>query len=182
MTESTAPNAIHVGPVTPELAWSDALSLAMPVMDETHEEFVELLAEVQSADDASLQAKWQALIDHTVDHFGNEDKWMLATGFAPESCHITQHDVVLKVMREGIKLAEKGQLAPIRQMAHELTIWFPHHAQTMDAALALHLKSVGYDPSTGITLDPAAIPAAGVSGCGGACSTTQAANETVDCA
>ena len=26
------------------LVWSDALSLAMPVMDTTHEEFVELLA------------------------------------------------------------------------------------------------------------------------------------------
>ena len=66
-------------------------------------------------------------------------------------------------------LGQAGQLAPIRQMAHELTIWFPHHAATMDAGLALHLKSVGYDPLTGAVSQPEALPSAPLSGCGGAC-------------
>ena len=151
------------------LVWSDALSLAMPVMDDTHREFVDLLAEVQAADDAALLARWQTLIDHTIDHFGQEDRWMEATGFAPGSCHMTQHAVVLKVLKEGAELGAQGNLAPIRQMAHELTIWFPHHAQTMDSGLALHLKSVGHDPLTGEVTQPDALPSQAIKGCGGLC-------------
>lgn len=159
-------------PVAPGLVWSDALSLSMPVMDQTHVEFVDLLAEVQAAPDGRLVSTWQALIDHTDTHFAQEDRWMLATGFAPGSCHMTQHSVVLKVLREGLQAGMQGQLALIRQMAHELTLWFPHHAQTMDAGLALHLKSVGHDPFTGELSHPDALPAQAINGCGGACGDT----------
>lgn len=170
-TESTtAAPAPHTTPVAPELAWSDALSLSMPVMDQTHVEFVDLLAVVQQAEDADLVMHWQALVEHTEAHFAQEDRWMLATGFAPGSCHLTQHAVVLKVLKEGLDLGRQGQLQPIRQMAHELTIWFPHHAQTMDSGLSLHLKSVGYDPVTGEVAQPEALPAEAISGCGGSCS------------
>lgn len=150
-TPRTTPDTstpLHTRPVTPGLVWSEALSLSMPAMDQTHLEFVDLLAAVQQANDDTLVAHWRALITHTEAHFGQEDCWMLATGFAPGSCHMTQHAVVLKVLKEGLALGEQGQWQPIRQMAHELTLWFPHHAQTMDAGLALHLKSVGYDPLT----------------------------------
>ena len=166
-TAAEAP--VWQGPCAPQLAWTEALNLAMPVMDETHEEFVELLASVQAAQDAQLVERFRALVDHTHDHFAREDAWMAATGFAPGSCHMTQHKVVLDVLREGLKAGEAGQLAPIRQMAYELTIWFPHHAATMDAGLALHLKSVGYDPVTGGIAQPEALPQEAISGCGGSC-------------
>jgi len=151
------------------LEWSQALSVSMPVMDQTHVEFVELLSQVQEAQDTELLTRWQALVEHTEAHFGQEDRWMLATGFAPGSCHLTQHAVVLKVLKEGLEAGRQGQLEPIRQMAHELTIWFPHHAQTMDSGLALHLKSVGYDPITGEVAQPEALPAQTINGCGGSC-------------
>ena len=169
-TTSASPVALpHTTPVAPELIWSDALSLSMPVMDQTHVEFVDLLAVVQQAEDTELVARWQALVEHTEEHFAQEDRWMLATGFAPGSCHLTQHAVVLKVLKEGLDLGRQGQLQPIRQMAHELTIWFPHHAQTMDSGLSLHLKSVGYDPVTGLVAQPEALPEQAISGCGGSC-------------
>lgn len=155
----------------PTLVWSEALSLAMPVMDTTHQEFVDLLAAVEASDDAQLLTHWQALIDHTQDHFDREDQWMRDTGFAPANCHSSQHAVVLKVLREGLEMGQKGDLAPIRQMAHELTIWFPHHAQNMDFGLALHLKTMGYDPETGQISNPDKLPQEAISGCGGACST-----------
>lgn len=151
------------------LEWSQALSVSLPAMDQTHVEFVDLLALVQDAEDADLVTRWQALIEHTEEHFGQEDRWMLATGFAPGSCHLTQHAVVLKVLKEGLEAGRQGQLQPIRQMAHELTLWFPHHAQTMDSGLALHLKSVGYDPLTGTVSQPEALPALAIQGCGGSC-------------
>lgn len=169
-TTSASPVALpHTTPVAPELIWSDALSLSMPVMDQTHVEFVDLLAVVQQAEDTELVARWQALVEHTEEHFAQEDRWMLATGFAPGSCHLTQHAVVLKVLKEGLDLGRQGQLQPIRQMAHELTIWFPHHAQTMDSGLSLHLKSVGYDPVTGLVAQPEALPEQAISGCGSSC-------------
>ncbi len=151
------------------LEWSEALSVSMPVMDQTHVEFVDLLSQVQEAQDTELLASWQALVEHTDAHFAQEDRWMLATGFAPGSCHLTQHAVVLKVLEEGLEAGRQGQLEPIRQMAHELTIWFPHHAQTMDSGLALHLKSVGYDPLTGEVTQPDALPSQAINGCGGSC-------------
>jgi hemerythrin-like metal-binding protein len=155
------------------LQWSDALSLEMPLMDTTHREFVDLLANVVNAPDGTLLSAWATLIDHTDDHFGREDQWMLDTGFAAGNCHSTQHSIILQVMREGGKAGLSGDLGVVRQMAHELGLWFPQHAQAMDASLALHLRSAGYDPITGEISQPQAIPAEQIHGCGGStCSDT----------
>ncbi len=153
------------------LQWSDALLLDLPLMDDTHREFVELLARVEAAPDAGLLDAWQALIEHTDDHFGREDAWMKHTRFASANCHSMQHEVVLKVMREGLAQGRAGDLAAVREMASELGLWFPQHAQSMDAALALHLRRVGYDPATGIVSAPQALPAQEIHGCGDSCST-----------
>lgn len=151
----------------PALEWSDALSLDLPLMDDTHQEFVVLLAAVRTAPDADLLAHWSALIDHTDDHFGREDAWMAQTRFASSNCHSVQHKVILQVMREGLAAGQTGELGVVRQMANELAIWFPQHAQTMDAALALHLRRTGFDPETGIVHAPDALPEGFVHGCGG---------------
>lgn len=152
----------------PNLEWSDALALDLPVMDDTHREFVVLLAQVETAADDALLAHWRALVAHTDDHFGREDQWMQSTRFSSSNCHSVQHKVVLQVMREGIASGEAGELGVVRQMARELAIWFPQHAQSMDAALALHLRRIGYDPVTGTVAMPEALPAEVIHGCGGA--------------
>ena len=41
------------------LEWSDALALDLPAMDDTHQEFVELLAKVENAPDAKLLEQGQ---------------------------------------------------------------------------------------------------------------------------
>lgn len=151
----------------PRLAWSDGLVLGLAAMDHTHQEFVDLLAQVAIADDEAVLAVWDALVEHTQAHFDQEDRWMRDTGFASGNCHATQHRVVLSVMREG---TASGQVAMIRQMADELAAWFPTHAQTMDAALALHLRGVGYDAASGEVRLLRALPVAGITGCGsGSC-------------
>jgi hypothetical protein len=66
-------------------------------------------------------------------------------------------------------MGARGELAPIRQMARELAVWFPQHAQAMDAALALHLRRAGFDPVTGQVHAPEALPTELIHGCGGAC-------------
>lgn len=165
MTDTLAPTR------EASLAWSDALVLELDFMDDTHREFVDLLATVETSDDTELLAHFEALIDHTDDHFGREDRWMRETQFSSSNCHTLQHTVVLQVMREGLKRGqEQNDLALVRQMAKELGIWFPQHAQSMDAALALHLRRVGYDEKTGTVHAPDALPHEEIHGCGGSCS------------
>jgi hypothetical protein len=57
----------------------------------------------------------------------------------------------------------------IRQLARDLAAWVPQHAQTMDAALALHLRNVGFDPLTGQVAHQERLPAQAITGCGGHC-------------
>jgi hemerythrin-like metal-binding protein len=155
----------------PTLQWSEALTMDLPFMDKTHHEFVDLLAAVEGAEDLQLLNHWRALVAHTQEHFDAEDRWMRDTHFAASNCHTVQHRVVLQVLREGVNLGESGDLKPIRQMAQELAAWFPQHAQSMDAALALHLRRVAYDTATGIVHAPQALPTEMIHGCAGsACS------------
>lgn len=167
MTETTLVDALQ---------WSEDYVLNNPVMDETHQEFVQLLNGVLQAPEAAVLQQWEALVDHTQEHFDREDRWMLATGFTRDNCHASQHAVILKIMREGTQRGRQGDLHVPRQMARELTVWFPQHAQAMDASLAIHLESVGYDMNTGEITRPQALPVASIEGCGGtSCSDSSAA-------
>lgn len=149
------------------MAWSDALSLNLPMMDDVHHEFIDLLAVVAQAPDTEVVSAWSTLIDHTDAHFAGEDQWMVQTGFSSSNCHSAQHKVILQIMREGLQRGSQGELDVVRQMAYELGMWFAHHAQSMDAALALHLRNVGFDPATGSVTKPQALPVQTIHGCGG---------------
>jgi len=120
--------------------WSDALLLDFEPMDAVHREFVDLLALAQNASDAVLPKAWAAVVEHTVGHFGHEDEWMRKTHFSSAENHIIQHRVVLNVLREGLAMAQAGQMEPVREMAGELAVWFAKHTQSLDAALALHMR------------------------------------------
>jgi hemerythrin-like metal-binding protein len=147
--------------------WSPTLGLEMPVMDDTHEACIALLAEVVQAPDDTLLSRWALLIDHTQEHFDREDQWMLETGFAPDNCHTSQHSIILQVMREGGKRGLLGELDLVRHMAYELGLWLANHIQSMDAALALHLRSAGFDPVSGTVSNPQAFASEEIQGCGG---------------
>ena len=149
------------------LQWSEDFALGVGAMDQTHIEFVDLLAEVQQAPDDTLLAKWEVLIDHTQVHFDNENRWMQETRFAAGNCHTTHHKAVLDVMRDGLRYGQQGHRNIVRQMAAELTTWFPQHADSMDAALAMHLQRVGYNPETGSIAHPEMLPGELIHGCGG---------------
>ena len=161
------------------LNWSEELELGVAAMDAVHQEFVALLAEVEAASDAQVLPLWRRLVDHTAAHFGAEDRYMRETRFFASNCHTTHHHMVLEVMREGLAMGERGELAPIRQMTRELATWFAQHAETMDTALATHLSRVGYDPATGTIARPELLPAEPIHGCGGSeCSPAETATET----
>lgn len=127
----------------------DSLSLDLPFMDEAHEQLVRLLTIVDEADDAHLPAAWRDLVECTAQGFASEDRWMNDTCYATRKDHQIQHRVVLEVMRDGVTQAEEGRLLHVRQMAWQLRDWYHKHVQTMDAALALHLRGKRFDPANG---------------------------------
>lgn len=151
----------------PALPWSDALEVGLAIMDDAHREFVALLAQARASDDEALAEAWQDLIDHTEAHFADEDGWMRATRYAFANSHSMQHRMILQVMRNGASRAVAGDITPIRLMTRELTMWFPQHAQTMDTALAAHLKRVRFDTVTGKIGAPGEPPPEEIKCCGG---------------
>ncbi len=151
------------------LTWNESLALNNAQMDRTHEEFVGLLAAAAAAlagPEVDLLQAFDLLTLHTVEHFAQEDRWMAATGFAADNCHAYQHQAVLAVMQECVNRAREGaDFEPLRLAVDELAIWFPQHAQSMDAALAQHLQGVGFDPMSGQCSQ--ALEADAMTGCGG---------------
>lgn len=124
----------------PTLNWSDTLMLDFAPMDDMHREFVALLAEVETCPDTELARRWADLVQRTQSLFGREDDWIKSTHFLSGANHVLQHRVVLNVMREGLGLARNGDHTQVRDMAAELAHWFAKHIQSLDAALALHLR------------------------------------------
>lgn len=128
---------------------SGPLGLDLPFMDDAHAAFTARLAAADQADDAQLPAAWRELVACTTENFAREDLWMRSTGFSSRKHHMLQHRVVLEVMREGIVQADEGRLLQVRQMLWQLRDWYGKHVQSADAALALHLRGVRFDPANG---------------------------------
>ena len=119
------------------MQWSDHFVLGYPAMDRTHQEFVDCVAALQRADDAGLAACLQAFADHAVAHFRQEEQWMFETDFPASQCHADEHAAVLKSVREvQALLAERGDVAVVRELVKALVDWFPGHADYLDAALS----------------------------------------------
>ena len=143
----------------PTLTWSDDLVMNMDKMDQTHREFVDLLAATELAPEDKLIASFIELIAHTDEHFTGENQWMQDVSFGPGGCHTDEHDMILKVMREALRRGqEDGNLQMVRQLTGELAVWFDGHAKSMDAVLAMFLKEVAYDPVTRIVHKPQVLP------------------------
>ena len=148
------------------LDWTAALSMGVARMDDTHEEFVSMLNQLLAAPPNEQLLLYRSFIEHTVAHFAQEERWMLATGFAADNCHAGQHATILETMNAVLEHSEKGDADIINRMALALAEWFPQHTASMDAGLAQHLKNVGFDSRTETLADPSAVRPATMSGCG----------------
>lgn len=166
MSEATTATPPQEYPPVPELHWSDELQTGDARMDDTHTEFVTLLAELRALPQSEQLEPYRALVRHTEEHFGQEDRWMLATGFTADNCHAGQHASILETMRAVEEHYLKGDQEIITRLAEALAEWFPQHAASMDAGLAMHLRNVQFDSRTETLADPSAIRPATMSGCG----------------
>ena len=142
------------------LNWTDALALQQPLMDDTHREFVDLLAAVEAAVQRAepapaVSASLARFVAHTEAHFAQEDAWMATIGFAPTNCHATQHAQVLQLLREvQRRVQDDGNPALVAQLVPALAEWFVPHAKNMDGGLAQVMEATGFDPATGTMTHP----------------------------
>jgi hemerythrin-like metal-binding protein len=154
------------------ITWNETLALQQPRMDQTHREFVDLLVQLEhrlEAPPVEVLSCYDEFLAHTEQHFAHEERWMAAIGFAPENCHAANHANVLNVLREvRRRLADDADVATVRLLVPELAQWFPAHARSMDAALALTMAELGFDPETCTLKRPLAAGAAPITGCGSA--------------
>ncbi|MFM2074837.1 MAG: hypothetical protein RJB34_1142 [Pseudomonadota bacterium] len=137
-----------------------------PRMDETHAEFTDLVNRLIDTPVDQQLALYREFITHTEAHFAQEERWMLATGFSADNCHASHHATILETMHAVTEHFEQGDTEIITRMAHAMVEWFPGHADSMDAGLAQHLKSVGFDTLTETLADPSRVRPASMSGCG----------------
>jgi hemerythrin-like metal-binding protein len=146
--------------------WSDSLLTGDARMDETHREFAEQLGALLATQEADQLPRYREFLAHTIAHFAQEDRWMLATGFTAGNCHSDQHAMILETMQAVVRHYEKGETDIINRMGEALAEWFDQHAASMDAGLAQHLQSVGFDSATETLADASTLRNVTVSGCG----------------
>ncbi len=117
--------------------WQDSYLLGFNAMDDTHREFVDCVAALQTAEDADLTARLADFERHAAAHFEQEGQWMTSTTFPAAQCHIDEHSAVLSSVREVLALLAAGpRPAIVRDLTAHLVAWFPGHADYMDAALS----------------------------------------------
>jgi len=164
-TPTTAANPSATAPEN-GLAWQANLQTGDGRMDDTHEEFVTMLNRILQTPMRDHLPLYREFLAHTVEHFAQEERWMVATGFSPDNCHASHHNTILDTMRAVEEHYLKGDNEIIQRLAEALAEWFPQHAASMDAGLAQHMKNVGFDSHTETLADPDAIRPATMSGCG----------------
>jgi hemerythrin-like metal-binding protein len=143
----------------PLLEWSGAFVLDETTMDDTHREFVDLLNRVGAASEEGLLASLDEFIVHTAAHFGEEERWMQEIAFPPLGCHQGEHANVLEVIREVRRRIADGQVQLGTTLAEAIAEWFPQHAGSMDATLAMYMKQIGYVPGADNATVAAAVAA-----------------------
>ena len=148
------------------LPWTPSLHTGDTRMDETHQEFVDMLNQILATPQDQQLPLYRQFLLHTVEHFAQEERWMVATGFSAENCHAEHHATILETMRAVESHYEAGDAEIITRLAEALAEWFPGHAASMDAGLAIHMQNVGFDSVTETVVDPSKIQNVTMSGCG----------------
>lgn len=127
------------------LQWSDECLLGYDPIDEIHEECVNLIEAMLSAEDSALPNLLDAFFVHVQDHFKQENRWMIDSELPGRECHMDEHAAVLRSVTQVQEEVRKGNFKLCRELAQALEQWFPRHATHMDSALVHWLCKKRFD-------------------------------------
>lgn len=112
-------------------------------MDELHREFRDILVQLAAPGGADYGDLLLKLHEHLLEHCRTEERWMKGSDFPSCACHRQEHEMLLEVVSEVRRRFDAGDVEVVQRLAVELPRWFEIHANTMDAALAVHLRDHG---------------------------------------
>ena len=126
-----------------EFNWSKVnYVLGVSVMDDTHEEFIDLYNKLMHADDAHFAVLFEEFYLHTKAHFEEENRLMEQSCFPALSEHKGEHQRVINELNYfRSKVAENKYSFPRFYIKDRIPLWFRLHLATMDSALAAHLNN-----------------------------------------
>ena len=127
------------------MVFDEEMVLGNAVLDETHEEFVNLLNRLENAPEQHLLPILDECIAHTTEHFETEETWMARLNFPAAGCHVGEHKQVLGVMKLVRTRVAAGEVDFAYALATELSAWLRIHATTMDYALTYFMESTGVE-------------------------------------
>jgi hemerythrin-like metal-binding protein len=123
------------------MQWNDNYSLNHDQMDQTHQEFIELLEQLNNAKGDEFVTQFQTFKEHTKKHFDQELEWMQQTGFSSTAEHNEDHQRILGELTQLEKRLRPTSLPLVKAyLKDRLPQWFELHILTMDSALAAHLN------------------------------------------
>ena len=118
-------------------------------MQETHEEEIKILNEVESlATDylinktnlSQLEVKLDEYIAHVKEHFSNEERLMLKYDFPSYEMHKTAHDMFLNDIGYAIKQwKNSGDVKKVINFIFKSPEWIVLHINTVDAPTATYI-------------------------------------------
>jgi hemerythrin-like metal-binding protein len=115
--------------------------LGVESMDITHRAFVNLVNALGACDRSRFVELFPELVVHTRAHFAAEEEMMERSEFPATSEHRSEHARVLGEMERFAAGLRDGRTQLARAYVIDaLPRWFYLHAETMDSALAAHLK------------------------------------------
>lgn len=117
--------------------WETKFSVFVPTMDAQHKKLVELVDRFFSASklspDKARNGKLLAeLIDYTVIHFEEEEKYMAAIGFSGLREHKMFHKALVARAQEVKKEFEAGEGVIQQEVLNFLKCWLVTHIQCRD--------------------------------------------------
>lgn len=123
------------------MPWQESYTLKHPEMDQTHQEFIELLDQLNQAKGETFVSLFHTLKSHTQKHFDQELAWMQQSHFSSTAEHNADHQRILGEINQMEKRLRPATLPLVKAWASErLPQWFDLHISTMDSALAAHLR------------------------------------------
>ena len=122
---------------------ADVPRVALDFMNRDHEAFAkscrDLMAMIPAGVTvAAITNALEHLIDHTRQHFAEEERWMLRHGFPPYPVHRAEHERVLTDMDVRLSAWRQQGDAPALLVWLEtaVTPWFLEHLGSMDFVTA----------------------------------------------
>jgi hemerythrin len=120
---------------------TEDLTLDITALDETHDEFLQLLETVKSAQGSAFTEGFAALIEHTEAHFAMEEALMHDKAFYGMQEHQGEHETLLCEMRYFFEKAKKIPAFGRSYIDDYAFDKFKRHIINIDSQLAMFLKS-----------------------------------------